>query len=90
MENAVEATTILFNIIGGLGLFFTGVGVLWYVTVYKEKKEQYRQLAARSRLSFMENGRGADDRQLTNPGFDAASTQISNEGLTVLLGSETL
>jgi hypothetical protein len=39
MENAVEATTILFNIMGGLGLFFTGVGVLWYVTVYKEKKE---------------------------------------------------
>ena len=39
MENVVEATTILFNIMGGLGLFFTGVGVLWFVTVYKEKKE---------------------------------------------------
>jgi len=23
---------------GGLGLFFTGIGVLWFVTVYKEKK----------------------------------------------------
>jgi len=39
MENAVEATTILFSIMGGLGLFFTGVGVLWFVSVYKEKKE---------------------------------------------------
>ena len=39
MDNAVAATTILFNIMGGLGLFFTGVGVLWYVTVYKEQKE---------------------------------------------------
>ena len=36
MENAVEATTIVFNIMSGLGLFFTGVGVLWYVTVYKQ------------------------------------------------------
>ena len=39
MENAVEATTILFNVMGGLGLFFTGIGALWFVTVYKDKKE---------------------------------------------------
>jgi hypothetical protein len=38
MESAVEATTLLFNIMGGLGLFFTGVGVLWGVTVYKDKE----------------------------------------------------
>ena len=44
MENAIEATTILFNIMGGLGLFFTGVGVLWFVTVYKEKLQgKYEQ-----------------------------------------------
>ena len=39
MENAIAATTILFNLLGGLGLFFTGIGVLWFVTVYKENKE---------------------------------------------------
>ena len=36
MENAVDATTIFLNILGGLGLFYTGVGVLWYVKVYKK------------------------------------------------------
>jgi hypothetical protein len=40
MENVVDSTTILFNIMGGLGLFFSGVGVLWFVTVYKEFKEK--------------------------------------------------
>ena len=42
MENAAVAASILFYIMGGLGLFFTGVGVLWGVTVFKEinqKKE---------------------------------------------------
>ena len=39
MEQALLATQLLFYILGGLGLFFTGVGVLWFVTVYKEKKE---------------------------------------------------
>jgi hypothetical protein len=37
MENAVDATTILFNIMAGLGLFFVGVGLLWFVSVYKDK-----------------------------------------------------
>ena len=46
MEQALLAVQLLFYILGGLGLFFTGVGVLWFVTVYKEKKEQYRKLAA--------------------------------------------
>ena len=36
MENAAVAVSILFYVMGGLGLFFTGVGVLWFVTVYKE------------------------------------------------------
>ncbi len=46
MEQALLAVQLVFFIMGGLGLFFTGVGVLWFVTVYKEKKEQYRKLAA--------------------------------------------
>ncbi len=37
MENAAVATSILFYVMGGLGLFFTGVGVLWGVTVYRDK-----------------------------------------------------
>jgi hypothetical protein len=39
MENALDATTILFNIMGGLGLFFVGVGLLWFVSVYKDKTQ---------------------------------------------------
>ncbi len=35
MENAVMATQILAN----LGIFLAGAGVMWFVTVYKEKKE---------------------------------------------------
>ena len=38
MEQALLATQILFNIMGGLGLFLTGVGVLWFVTIYKGEK----------------------------------------------------
>ena len=36
---ASAVVTMFFHVMGGLGLFFTGVGVLWFVTVYKEKKE---------------------------------------------------
>lgn len=39
MENAIDATTILFNLMGGLGLFFVGVGMLWFVSVYRNKPE---------------------------------------------------
>ena len=39
MENALDATTILFNIMGGFGLFFVGVGLLWFVSVYKDKTQ---------------------------------------------------
>jgi hypothetical protein len=39
MENAIDATMILFNVMGGLGLFFIGVGLLWFVSVYKDKAE---------------------------------------------------
>ena len=39
MEDALDATMILFNVMGGLGLFFIGVGLLWFVSVYKDKAE---------------------------------------------------
>ena len=39
MENALDATMILFNVMGGLGLFFIGVGLLWFVQVYKDKTQ---------------------------------------------------
>ena len=35
MENLVGLGYLL----GGLGVFFIGIGVLWFVTVYKEKEE---------------------------------------------------
>lgn len=37
MEQALVATQLIFYILGGLGFFFLGVGVLWFVSVYKEK-----------------------------------------------------
>ena len=39
MENALLATQLLFNVMGGLGIFFLGVGVLWFVSVYKDKEK---------------------------------------------------
>ena len=39
MEQAMMATQILFYLLGGLGLFFMGVGSLWYVSVFKEKND---------------------------------------------------
>ena len=39
MEQALLATQLLFYTLGSIGLFFTGIGMLWFVTVYKEKKE---------------------------------------------------
>ena len=36
MDGASVVMTIFFNLMGGLGLFFLGVGVLWFVSVYKE------------------------------------------------------
>jgi len=37
--DASGAMTIFFQLMVGMGVFFTGVGVLWFVSVYKEKKE---------------------------------------------------
>ena len=39
MEQSLLATQLLFNLLGGLGIFFLGVGVLWFVSVYKEKEK---------------------------------------------------
>ena len=39
MEQALLATQLVFNLLGGLGIFFFGVGVLWFVSVYKEKEK---------------------------------------------------
>ena len=36
---AAAVMTIFFQLMSGLGIFFLGVGVLWFVSVYKEKKE---------------------------------------------------
>lgn len=40
MEKALLASQILFYIMGGLGLFFTGVGVLWFVSLYQGKDKK--------------------------------------------------
>ncbi len=37
MEKALMASQIIFYLMGGLGLFFGGVGVLSLVDVYKKK-----------------------------------------------------
>jgi len=40
MEKALLATQLLFYLMGGLGLFFLGVGVLWYVSLIKGKNNR--------------------------------------------------
>ena len=39
MEQSLLAAKSLFFLFGGLGMFFIGIGVLWFVSVYKEKKK---------------------------------------------------
>ena len=39
MEQALLATQVLFYVMGGLGIFFLGVGVLWFVSVYKDNQK---------------------------------------------------
>lgn len=39
MEQALPAVQLLFYLLGGLGLFFMGIGALWFVDVYKKKSE---------------------------------------------------
>ena len=35
----MEQVAFFGQFLGGLGVFFLGVGVLWFVSVYKEKPE---------------------------------------------------
>jgi hypothetical protein len=42
MEQALMAVQLLFYLMGGLGLFFAGVGVLWFVSVYKANQDMRR------------------------------------------------
>jgi hypothetical protein len=39
MENALRATQLVFNLLGGLGLFFLGIAMFWFVSVYKDKNK---------------------------------------------------
>jgi hypothetical protein len=39
MEDGMEQLAVIAQFFGGLGIFFMGVGVLWFVSVYKERKE---------------------------------------------------
>ena len=39
MEDDMENAALAMGILGNLGLFLLGIGMLWFVTVYKEKKE---------------------------------------------------
>lgn len=41
MAQALFATQLLFYLLGSLGIFFMGVGVLWFVSVYKNKKKTH-------------------------------------------------
>jgi hypothetical protein len=37
MEKKMEQLEVIGQFFGGLGIFFLGIGVLWFVSVYKEK-----------------------------------------------------
>lgn len=37
MDQALLPAQIIFYLMGGLGLFFLGAGVLWFVDIYKKK-----------------------------------------------------
>jgi hypothetical protein len=37
--SAFEAITMFFYLMTGIGTFFTGVGVLWFVAVYKKRNK---------------------------------------------------
>ena len=38
MEKALVAVQLLNELFVGLGVFFLGIGVLWFVDVYKKKE----------------------------------------------------
>lgn len=63
MENAVMATEMLAN----LGIFLGAIGILWFVTVYRDKDKQNRELASQSHLPQVEVSIGDCECLLTNP-----------------------
>lgn len=42
MTQALIATQTLFYPLGGLGLFFMGIGVLWYVSEYVKRNKEVK------------------------------------------------
>ena len=70
MEKALLAAQVLFYLMGGMGLFFLGIGVLWFVDVYKKKDAQYRNIAGWLRLDEVmvdPGGQPNKSFQLTKP-----------------------
>jgi hypothetical protein len=39
MEKVLPAVQLLFYLLGGLGLLFTGIGVLWFADIYNKKNK---------------------------------------------------
>jgi hypothetical protein len=39
MEDNMAQLVAITQVLANLGLFFFGVGVIWYVTMYSQKKE---------------------------------------------------
>ena len=39
MQQGLQAVQLLFYLFTGIGVFFIGVGVLWFVSVYKKNTE---------------------------------------------------
>ena len=39
MEKALMAAQILFYILGSIGIFFMGIGILWFTSVYRDKNK---------------------------------------------------
>ena len=40
MEQALIATQLLFYTMGGLGMFFLGIGAVWFVSLYAENEKK--------------------------------------------------
>ena len=40
MDKALMTSQLLFYLLDGLGMFFLGIGMLWFVSVYKSEGEE--------------------------------------------------
>lgn len=72
MENAVMATEMLAN----LGIFLGAIGILWFVTVYRDKDKQNRKRASKPHLTLIEVNIWDCECLLTIFRFIAYSTQM--------------